>query len=60
MKMISLNVEQYCHHCPYFQPIKRETFYADERIYETTVKCENEEICQEIYRYIKSQMCNEK
>lgn len=49
--MISLNVENYCHNCPDFEP-KVDKMYGDMKVYEQIVSCVNKERCKHIYNEI--------
>ena len=51
--MIKLEVEGYCQECSKFKPIKKEMFYANNRVYETIIRCEHKEMCEEIAEHIE-------
>lgn len=60
--MIKLDVEEYCHNCPLFEPVcvgGVETYYAGEEektyIYgDIFVQCENKAECQHAARFVEN------
>ena len=53
--MISLDVENYCHDCPDFDPIC-DKLYAGNAPYLTLVSCENKDRCKNLKKYIEQQI----
>ena len=62
--MIHLDIQEYCHECPHFEPHKDPIFLfpadgpriaSDNRVY-----CYNKVRCDSIVRYLKEQMAKEK
>ena len=35
------------------KPFKKEMFYANNRVYETVIRCEHKEMCKEIAKHIE-------
>lgn len=60
--MIKLDVEEYCHNCPYFEAInvgEVTTYYAgeEEKIYiyrDITVQCKDKDKCQHVARFVEN------
>lgn len=53
--MISLDVENYCHECPKFEPECANFYYGDGKC-TTLISCENKGVCANIKLYIEQQM----
>lgn len=51
--MIRFEIEEYCQECSKFEPIKEEIFHANNRVYETVIRCEHKEMCEEIAKHIE-------
>ena len=54
--MIKLDVEEYCHNCPFFEATN---CYAgeEEKIYiygDITVQCKNKDKCQHVARFVEN------
>ena len=57
--MIELKVEPYCHNCPDFKPVTYPTHVVSDNnivCVNTTISCQQRNICRDKYEYIKSQM----
>lgn len=58
--MITLNIEDYCHNCPNFEPevFVEEISYAYKSapIFSTKIFCKKRETCVSIYESIKKEM----
>lgn len=60
--MIKLDVEEYCHDCPYFEAVnvsRIETYYAgeEEKFYvygDIIIQCENKAKCQHAERFVEN------
>ena len=60
--MIKLDVEEYCHDCPYFKAVNEggvETYYAveEEKIYiygDIFVQCEDKAKCRHAARFVEN------
>ena len=60
--MIKLDVEEYCHNCPYFEAINVggvESYWTDdgEQIYlygDIIVQCKNKDKCQHVARFVEN------
>ena len=55
--MIKLNVEYYCHNCPYFDPVsnKLETFDTSYNVI-TYVECSDRLKCEAIHKQLKKEI----
>ena len=56
--MIKLQVKDYCQNCPKFVPASSQCeYFADNKsvIIETVVYCENQLVCEQMYRRIKKE-----
>ena len=49
--MINLNVNDYCHNCPEFEP-KVDKLYAFNETATTFIYCEHKELCDRIHDYL--------
>ncbi len=56
--MISLDIQDYCHNCPDFEPVKAVAETPFE-IY-TCVQCENKGKCEAIAGHIREQLAGKK
>lgn len=57
--MIELEVEDYCHNCPMFEPCSvNNSFFSDASliIVQINVKCKNEAKCYQLIKYLKTVM----
>ena len=60
--MIKLDVEEYCHNCPYFESVNVggvESYWTDdeEQIYlygDITVQCKNKDKCLHVARFVEN------
>lgn len=57
--MITLDVAPYCNYCSKFVPVSETSsivsdqgFFNEHKIVKTVVRCEHNEECQAIYRYL--------
>lgn len=50
--MIKLNVEEYCHNCPNFEPVTNQLF-ADNKYQVTVIICRDKFRCDSIKSYLK-------
>lgn len=50
--MIKLNVEQYCHNCPNFEPVINRLF-ADNKCQDVVIICGDKFRCDSIKSYLK-------
>lgn len=57
--MIELNVEEYCHNCPNFEPVINRLF-ADNKCQGTVIICRDKFTCNSIKSYLKDVATREK
>lgn len=53
--MISLDIQDYCHDCPKFEPECTKLYYGDGNC-TTLISCENKGVCANIKLYIEQQL----
>ena len=53
--MISLDIENYCHNCPKFEP-ECQKLYADNSICETIIQCTNKGLCMNLKQHIQHEI----
>lgn len=53
--MIKLDIQDYCHNCPIFEP-ECVKYYADNKCTMTLVSCTRKGICANIKQYIEEQI----
>lgn len=53
--MISLDIENYCHNCPKFEP-ECEKLYADNSVCETIIQCTNKGLCMNLKQHIQQEI----
>ena len=54
--MIKLNVENYCHNCPYFNPISNRLETFDMSYIDTYVECSDRLKCEAIHNQLKKEI----
>lgn len=57
--MLELKVADYCHNCPYFEPVVEETAlysYDGNRAGNTYIVCENSKKCENIAVYLEKKL----
>jgi len=55
--MIKLDVDDYCHDCPEFEPELERLYIEDinfDRHVDTRITCDNQHKCRHIMRYLKA------
>ena len=62
--MIHLDIQEYCHQCPHFEPKKDATYLQDGRgrttAIDNKVYCYHSVRCDSIVRYLKGKLAEEK
>lgn len=53
--MISLDVENYCHECPKFEPECTKFYYGVDNC-TTLISCESKGVCANLKQYIEQQL----
>lgn len=57
--MLELKVADYCHSCPYFEPVTKENAlynYDGYRTGNTYIVCENDRKCENIAEYLEKKL----
>lgn len=57
--MIELNVKEYCHKCPKFNP-ELVRYYGDAEIIIQQIVCSEHDVCDKIEEYIRKELKKEK
>ena len=50
--MIELDVCEFCHDCPNFEPVT-EKLWADYKVFQTIVTCSNMNLCGNLLRFLE-------